>query len=177
MAQQIEHQQMTDEQLTNMFIEVQQSIEDMFDRLETNPNTQIRSMHLIRVNNENEERTEFVRSEVERDDTEFVRRDFYRTYITQQTAEDNWVYFFRDDENEVTLNIFSNLYVNDANQIFDTEQLLRQIGIYIFRFPFFYNNNRQIYDNINRKMLLIHYNTLDYDKAFDEYYRETYDNY
>lgn len=176
MAQQIEHQEMTEEQISNLFNDVQQSIEEMYDRLDTNPNTLLRSMHLIRVNNENEERTEFVRSEVERDDTEFVRRDFYRTYITQQTAEDNWVYFFRDDENEVTLNIFSNLYVNDANQIFDTEQLLRQIGRYIFSFPILYNNNREIYYNMNRKMLLIHYNTLNYDRAFDEYYRETYDN-
>jgi len=177
MDQQIEPVDITEEQLCVMFNEVCQNIEDMYERLETNPNELLRSTHLVRINDENEERTEFVRSDMERDDILFVRRELYRTYITKETAQELWVYFFKDDENEVTLTNYERLYVNDANQINDTETMFNQIRRYIYRFPNFYNNQRQIFDTLSRKLLLIHYNTLDYDKAFDEYYRETYDNY
>jgi hypothetical protein len=164
----------TEEQLNDMFTQFKTNVNDMYQRLENNPNVSLKSIEVIVVNNEDEERTELVHSESRHENGEFVRRDRYRMYITSYNAQQYDIFHFQDNERTATITRFDTLDVNDNDRIVDAVELQRQITTWMYLYPNFILNNKNLFNEFYEKLLCVRENTLSFNYALDYYEQSLY---
>ena len=155
----------TEEQLNLMLTQFKTNVNDMYDRLETNPNVSLKSIEVIVVNTEDEERTELVHSDTHHENGEFVRRDRYRMYITSYNALQYNIFHFQDNERRTTITRFDTLNVNDNDRIVDAVELQSELFRWMFLYPDFEQNNMSLFDKLIVKLWCVRGNTLNYEHA------------
>jgi hypothetical protein len=164
----------TEEQLNIIFTEYRTSVNDMFQRLETTPNVSLKSIEVIVVNTEDEERTELVHSETHHENGEYVRRDRYRMYMTSYNAQQYNIFHFQDNERRATITRFDTLDVNDNDRIVYAIELQRQINTWMYLYPNFIVNKGNFFNELYEKLLCVRENTISFNYALDGYEQGLY---
>jgi hypothetical protein len=155
----------TEEQLNLMLTQFKKNVNEMYDILENNPNVSLKTIEIIVIDDENDERTELVRSEATHEKGEFVRRDYYRMYITYLNARTYNVFYFEKDERTKTTTRFEVLCFNDNDRIVNTRQLQSELFRWMFLYPDFQQNNMSLFNDLIVKLWCVRENTLNYEHA------------
>jgi hypothetical protein len=168
---------MNENDMNILFQNTRNRIDTMYHRLNTMPNLEIKVFHLVVVDDENEEITEFIRSETYLEDDGYVIRKFYRMFVTTYNSLHQTIYCFMPNQREAVIKNFAPIQVNSQQDIRDVNESINQLYQHTRIYPDFYTNIRPIYNTMALNMFLIQYNTLSNETAMHLHYKENIQEY
>lgn len=162
-------------QISTIYNTVRDRVNEMYHRLETQPNMMMRVINIIIVSDMSQERTEQIDSNMVQEQDGIVRRVLYRMYITRDTAKEHFRYDVLDTDREVTFTRFVDIQVNNSNEIREVSAMFDQVRTVMHQLLNFYMNNQNAIYETSYKIFLIEHNTINYQRAYNEFVQETRD--
>lgn len=162
-------------QISTIYNTVRNRVDEMYHRLETTPNMIMRVINIIIVSDISQERTEQIESSMVQEQDGIVRRVLYRMYITRDTASEHFRYDVLDTDTEVTFTRFVDIQVNSRNEIREVSAMFDQVRTVMHQLLNFYMNNQNAIYDTSYKIFLIEHNTINYQRAYNEFVQETRD--
>lgn len=157
-------------QLSDLFIEYQNTVLRMWHNLRTQIVKKIRYINIHIVYSINDEITIFSNKYRKNDNDGLVLYEIYDMYVTRSNLcyTNLYVHCYNDDSNmKYSEEII--LYVNDKQSILDTLSLQDEVIYYTYINDIFKNNYKHLIDQLENKMKFICCNSLDSNIVSDDF--------